>query len=78
MTSPTIRRDLWARRNIETSKYKENLHHGKCKIDVYVDMCLDYSEEASKIIGRLPKFVSAKPFHKTSIKGKIYKLPRQF
>jgi hypothetical protein len=22
MTSPTIRRDLWARRNIETSKYK--------------------------------------------------------
>lgn len=30
MTSPTIKRDQWIKRNIQTSKYKENLHRGKC------------------------------------------------
>lgn len=33
MTSPTIKRDQWIKRDIQTSKYKENLHRGKCKLD---------------------------------------------
>lgn len=30
MTSPTISRNQWKKRNLQTSKYKENLHRGKC------------------------------------------------
>jgi hypothetical protein len=29
-TSPTISRHHWSKSNLQTSKYKENLHRGKC------------------------------------------------
>ena len=55
-TSATLQRQKWAQSNEKITRYKENLHRGKCKDFKYVDRQPDYSKEACKLICREPKF----------------------
>ncbi len=66
-TTPTIKRNEWIRKNIEATKYKENINRSRCNFFIYLDAQPDYSVEAYKLLNNR----TGKNYHLKMLKHNI-------